>query len=210
MDITFDKLSIEQFCDKLYSKDAIPGGGSVAALCAAMASSLCGMVANLTYGKKKYAKFEDDIKEILDKSENLKNKSIRLINEDAESFLPLAKAYSLPASNEEEQEYKNKVIQSALKEAVKTPLECIKTSFEIISLLGQLADKGSILALSDVGVGVMCTLAAIKSAWLTVLINLNLMDDIDYVNDLRTEMKILIDNASTECYKIYSKVEEKL
>lgn len=210
MDITFDKLSISEFCDKLYSKEAIPGGGSVAALCSAMASSLCGMVANLTYGKKKYAEFEEDIKNILDKSETLKNKSIELINEDAENFLPLAKAYSLPTDNEEEKEYKNKVIQSALKEAVTPPVECIRTSFEIISLLGELAEKGSILALSDVGVGAMCTLAAIKSAWLTVLINLNLMDDIEYVKNLRTEMQILINNASSECYEIYSKVEEKL
>jgi formiminotetrahydrofolate cyclodeaminase len=168
------------------------------------------MVANLTYGKKKYAQFEEDIKNILDKSELLKNQTIQLINEDAESFLPLAKAYSLPAQNDEQKEYKNKVIQSELKTAIKTPLECIRTSFEIISLLDELAEKGSILALSDVGVGVMCTLAAIKSAWLTVLINLNLMDDVEYVNNLRTEMQILIDQASTKCYKIYSRVEEKL
>lgn len=210
MNIRFNELSVDKFIDKLFSKEAIPGGGSVAALCAAMASSLCGMVANLTYGKKKYVQFEEDIKKILDKSEKLKNKSIELINQDAESFLPLAKAYSLPSSNEEEKNYKNKVIQTALKDAVTPPVECIKTSFEIISLLAELAEKGSILALSDVGVGAMCTLAAIKSAWLTVLINLNLMDDIDYVKNLRTEMQILIDQASDECYKIYSKVEEKL
>ncbi len=210
MDIRFNELSVDKFIDKLYSKDAIPGGGSVAALCAAMASSLCGMVANLTYGKKKYSQFEDDIKNILDKSELIKSKSIQLMNEDAESFLPLAKAYSLPTDNNEQKEYKNKVIQSTLKTAVETPLECIRTSFEIISLLGQLADKGSNLALSDVGVGAMCALAAIKSAWLTVLINLNLMDDINYVNDIKTEMQILIDRASAECHEIYSKVEEKL
>jgi formiminotetrahydrofolate cyclodeaminase len=39
VDIRFDELSIDKFLDKLYSKDSIPGGGSVAALCAAMASA---------------------------------------------------------------------------------------------------------------------------------------------------------------------------
>lgn len=210
MDIRFDELSINAFLDKLYSKDAIPGGGSVAALCAAMAASMCGMVANLTCGKKKYVQYEEDIRNILDKSELLKNKSIELINKDAKSFLPLAKAYSLPVNDDEQKEYKNKVIQSTLKQAVIPPLECIRMSCDIISLLDELSEKGSILALSDVGVGVMCVLAAIKSAWLTVLINLNLMDDVDYVKDLKIEMQILIDNAGDKCNKIYSKVEEKL
>jgi formiminotetrahydrofolate cyclodeaminase len=206
----FNQLSVNEFMELLYSKQPIPGGGGVAALCAAMGAALCGMVANLTYGKKKYAQYDEDIKRILEKSLSVKNKCLELVNEDAVSFAPLAQAYKLPSENEEQKQIKNKVIQNSLKAAAQTPVECIKISCEVIVMLEELSDKGNVLALSDVGVGALCTLAAIKSAWLTVLINLNLMDDIQYVKALKEEMTQLICQANESCIKIYDKVEKKL
>jgi len=210
MNINYDELSIKEFLDLLYSKSPSPGGGGVASLCAAMACGLCGMVANLTYGKKKYKVYENDLQQILDKSYKLMNKCVEFITQDAKNFMPLAEAYGLPAQNEEQKKYKNDVIQSALKLAVSTPVDCIKTSCEIITMLYELTKKGSILTISDVGVGTACAQAAIKSAWVTVLINLNLMDDYDYVAKLRTEMQSIIDKTDADCAKIYNIIEERM
>jgi formiminotetrahydrofolate cyclodeaminase len=43
---------VQQFLDELASKAATPGGGSAAAIMAAMGASLVSMVCNLTLGKK--------------------------------------------------------------------------------------------------------------------------------------------------------------
>ena len=48
-------LTINEFIDRLGSKDAVPGGGGAAALTASLGISLCKMAANLTVGKKKFA-----------------------------------------------------------------------------------------------------------------------------------------------------------
>ncbi len=46
------KLPIDEFLAQTAAGTAVPGGGSVAALSAALAASLVEMVANLTIGRK--------------------------------------------------------------------------------------------------------------------------------------------------------------
>ena len=46
------ELTIKEFLEKIASNSPAPGGGSVAALSAALAASLTEMVAKLTIGKK--------------------------------------------------------------------------------------------------------------------------------------------------------------
>ena len=46
--------NIYSFCDILSSSSPAPGGGSVSALAGSLGSSLSAMVANLTFGKKKW------------------------------------------------------------------------------------------------------------------------------------------------------------
>jgi len=50
----FTDLKVNEFLDALASKDAVPGGGSGAALAGALGAALVSMVCNLTIGKKGY------------------------------------------------------------------------------------------------------------------------------------------------------------
>ena len=50
-------MSIESFVNDTYSDKPAPGGGGVCALIGSLGAALAGMVANLTTGKKKYAKY---------------------------------------------------------------------------------------------------------------------------------------------------------
>jgi len=93
------------FLDELASSAPVPGGGGASAACGALAAALASMVANLTTGKKKYAQYEDDIQRILREAEAKRKELVSLADADAEAFAPLAKAYSLPKSTEEELAY---------------------------------------------------------------------------------------------------------
>ena len=57
-------LSVKSFLDKVAGKDPVPGGGSIAALNGAIASSLAAMVAGLTIGKKGYEEQTELMNEI--------------------------------------------------------------------------------------------------------------------------------------------------
>lgn len=46
------ELTINDFLNKTASNEPVPGGGSISALCAAIATALGTMVTNLTIGRK--------------------------------------------------------------------------------------------------------------------------------------------------------------
>lgn len=200
----------EDFVDVLASKSAVPGGGGAAALTGAIGIALGSMVCNLTIGKKKYAEHEESVKSILEKARSLEKDLIGMIDEDAECFLPLSKAYGLPSSTDEEKKIKSETMENALKKACEVPIKIVKVCYESIKLHEDLVDKGSRLAISDIGVGVQCLRASILSGQLNVLININSIKDEKYVNEVRNEINSLVEEGVKICDEVYLKVEKAL
>ena len=129
------------------------------------------MVANLTVGKKKYADVEAEMIEICGRLEKIRDRLIVLTDEDAKAFEPLSKAYGLPKNTPEEKAEKERILEQALYEASLTPMEIMKTVLESMKLLEILGEKGSRIAISDVGVGILFAQAALEGASLNVFIN---------------------------------------
>lgn len=202
--------SCEKFVDETFSKAAVPGGGGVAALVGSIGVALSGMVCNLTTGKKKYAIYEDDIQRILKDAEELKSDLMSLIDKDAENFYPLSQCYGLPANTDEEKAIKEEKMQAALKVAITAPIETVKISYRAIKLHEELATKGSKLAVSDVGCGVLCLKAAMKSGWLNVMINLKSIHDEEFIESVEAELLPIIDAGEKLADDIYNNVESQL
>lgn len=202
--------SCEKFVDETFSKAPVPGGGGVAALVGSIGVALSGMVCNLTTGKKKYAIYEDDIQRILKDAEELKSDLMSLIDKDAENFYPLSQCYGLPANTDEEKAIKEEKMQAALKVAITAPIETVKISYRAIKLHEELATKGSKLAVSDVGCGVLCLKAAMKSGWLNVMINLKSIHDEEFIESVEAELLPIIDAGEKLADDIYNNVESQL
>ena len=202
--------SLETFADELNSKAPVPGGGSVAALVGSLGAALAGMVGALTTGKKKYAAYEEDIQRILRQAEDLQLELMDQIDRDANNFLPLSKCYGLPAGTEEEKAEKEKKMQAALKKAVTAPVDIIKLSFRALKLQEELVEKGSRLALSDVGCGALCLQSSMKMAWLNVIINLKTIHDEENCCSIRQETEPLLQEGEVLASDIYAQVEDQL
>lgn len=210
IETNLSKLSLTDFVEILSSKAPAPGGGGAAALTAAQGCALSAMVCNLTIGKKKYAEFEEDLKRILDSSVSLQRRFLDMIEEDKINFTPLAKAYGLPANTDEEKVQKAKVMEDALKEACKVPVEIVERSYEGIKLHLELMDKGSKLAISDVGVGVEFLRAALISGKMNVLINTGMMKDENYSLELENRVSELVKEGISIADSISEKVMNML
>ena len=194
------------FVDVLASKAAVPGGGGAAALAGAIGMALGSMVCNLTTGKKKYAQYEEAIQEILVKAGKLQEELLSMIDKDAEGFYPLSKAYGLPTSTEEEKQYKAETMEKCLKVACEVPMNIVRLCHDSIKLHEELVDKGSKLAISDVGCGVQCLRAAILSGQLNVIINVNSMKDREYAQKIDRECNQLVEDGVKICDEVYKKV----
>lgn len=194
------------FLEVLSSKEPVPGGGGASAAVGAFAAALGMMVTNLTVGKKKYADVEEEILSVRGRLEELREKLVRLTDQDAEAFEPLAKAYSMPKGTQEEREEKERVMEKALLSASLVPLEIMRTVFQVIELLKTLEKKGSRLALSDVGVAVLFAKAALEGASLNIYINTKSMKDRETAEKLNRESDELIERSRILGEEIYAGV----
>lgn len=191
-----------QFLSELSSNAPVPGGGGASAAVGAFAAALGMMVTNLTIGKKKYADYEEEVKAVRDRLEGLRDQLIDLVDGDAVAFEPLSKAYSIPKDDPE----RDTIMENALYEASVVPMSIMETVLAAAKELEILVAKGSKLAVSDVGVGILFAQAAIEGASLNVYINTKSMKDRDRAAALDAKADAIIAEGAALKARIYDGV----
>ncbi len=202
--------SCAEFLNALASDAPVPGGGGASAMVGALGMALGCMVGNLTRGKKKFENVQEDIKIILNKADKLQKELFDLVQADAEVFEPLSKAYGLPKDTEEEKCRRESVMEEALKLACSVPLEIMGKSLDAIVLHEELEVKGTKIAISDVGVGVLFCKSALMGASLNVFINTKFMKNREYADSINLRANKMLTEGIIKADKIYAEVESKI
>ena len=202
-------LSCTEFVKILASKAPTPGGGGAAALVGAIGTALGNMVGSLTLGKKKYADVQDDIIALKAKADTLQGELLCLVAKDAEVFEPLSRAYGLPSSTDDEKREKARVMEDALQQASTVPLRIMEKCCDAIELHHEFAQKGTAIAISDVGCGVVCCKAALQAASLNVFINTKSMIDRTHAEELNTRANVMLERYTALADDIFAGVASR-
>ncbi|MCR5129170.1 MAG: cyclodeaminase/cyclohydrolase family protein [Lachnospiraceae bacterium] len=206
----FTKLSCEEFTEILSTKAPVPGGGGASALVGALGCALGNMVGSLTVGKKKYAEVEADILALKEKADVLQKELLTLVEEDAKAFEPLSRAYGLPKETEEEKAERARVMAIVLKDACAVPLQIMHKCCEAIELIEEFAQKGSVIALSDAGVGAAFCRSALYGASLNVFINTASMEDRTLAEQYNKEAQEMMDTYGKRADDVFTQVMYRL
>ncbi len=204
--MSYTKESCEKFVEVLASKAPTPGGGGASALTGAIGVALGNMVGSLTVGKKKYAEVEEEIKSMMQTSDQLQAELLELVQKDAESFEPLAAAYRLPKDTEEQKAEKDRVLEQATKDACAVPFEIMEKCAQGIELCGQFAEKGSVMATSDAGAGAIFCRAALQAASLNIYINTKSLKDREYAEQMNQKSDALLEKYMAKADEIIAYV----
>ena len=210
MSVLDGNLRINDFIDKLGSKDAVPGGGGAAALTASLGISLCKMAANLTVGKKKFADVEEKMYEIMAECDNLAEEFVALIQKDADGFLPLSKAYGLPTDTEEQKKFKEETLERELVHAAEVPFEIMEKCARAIELSAIVAEKGSRLVVSDAACAIKTCMTAMDCASLNVYINTKYMKNKELALSMNEKADTLIVNSKEVSERVFMSVVSSL
>lgn len=208
--MSFTTYSCEDFVEILATKAPVPGGGGASALVGALGTALGNMVGSLTVGKKKYADVEADIIALKEKADALQKDFLRLVEEDAKVFEPLSKAYGMPKDTEEEKAEKARVMEIVLKDACSVPMEIMRKCCEAIDIIEEFAAKGSVIALSDAGVGAAFCKAALYGASLNVFINTKSMANREYAEVLNKEAEEMMAVYGAKADAVFEGVNGRL
>lgn len=206
----FSTVQCDEFVTVLASKAPVPGGGGASALVGAVGTALGNMVGSLTVGKKKYADVEAEMWELKAKCDKLQAEFLHLIERDAEVFEPLSKAYGMPRETEEEKAEKARVMEIVLKEACSVPMEIMEKCCEAIDIIVEFAAKGSTLAISDAGVGVIFCKAALQGASLNVFINTKSMKNREYAEELNAKAEAMLAKYTVLADEVFAQVRGRL
>jgi len=200
-------LSVNGFLSELASSSPAPGGGSVAALVGSLGTALSSMVCNLTIGKEKYKDVQDEIKDVLKKSENLRKRLTGLIDKDTEAFNDVMKAFKMPKDTEKQKEKRKQAIQEGYKTAASVPLETARTCEKILDVALVIAEKGNQNSITDAVVSALMANAGVKAAVLNVKINLGSIKDEKFVERITVELEEIERNAVDKTDEIMGIVE---
>ncbi len=200
----YTQKSCREFISVLASSEPAPGGGGASALVGAIGTALGNMVGSLTVGKKKYADVEEEIIALKAKCDELQNELLNQVPADAEGFIPLSKAYSIPKDDPN----REKTLEAATIEACKVPIHIMELCCEAINTIGTFAEKGSRLAVSDAACGAVCLKAALQAASLNVYINTKSLKNRDIANELNKKCEDMLTTYSDICDDVYAKVRE--
>ncbi|MGI6393895.1 MAG: glutamate formimidoyltransferase [bacterium] len=207
---------VSEFCDLLASDAPAPGGGSVAALCGSLAASLGSMVANLTYNKKGYREFNDEMNEIAKKMQMKKAELLHLIDEDTHAFnimMDAVRAQNAAKKGGNPEEIKNAdaAMHEANKYAISIPLKVLEKTAELLPALKVVGEKGNINAVSDAGVGALLVESGVKGAAFNVKINLiNFAKDDPFRDETVKAMNSVLLTLDEKVAEIIEIVEKKI
>lgn len=184
-------LKITEYLQQVAAGTAAPGGGSVAALNAALAAALVEMVANLTLGKKGYESVQEEMRDIGQQAATLREELTAAIDRDAEAYGEVMAAFKLPKETEQQKKLRHRKIQAGFKLAARVPLEVANKAVKILDLAGRAITGGNKNAVSDGAVAVMNARTAALAALVNVKINLTSLVDDELVKSITREVNAL-------------------
>ena len=167
------KGSIETYLNDLAARKPAPGGGSAAALNAAIGAGLMSMVAGYT----------DGAQEILKKTEGARKRLQALVDADIEAYGKLSKAMKEckgPAK-----------LDSFFRGAAKPPYEVCKISAECLELCEELVGRANKNLITDVAIAAICLEGAFFAAKYNVYINLKYIKDMDFIGEMHKVLQPL-------------------
>lgn len=160
------------FTNRLAAREPVPGGGGAAALIGALAAALCSMAGNYSTDKKSAEGHEQELRDAIDKAEELRMRLLSLVDADAEAFAPLAAAWKLPKD-----EVGRAALQQATLDACVAPMDMLQSCAALVPALETIRRYGAKSLQSDVGCAASALAAALECAGMNLLVNTRLLDD---------------------------------
>ena len=208
--MTLPEQSLQTFLDQLASGEAVPGGGSVAALSGSLAASLVAMVCRLTIGKKGYEAESAEMETLVPRAEMLQRELRDLMQADIDAYARVMDAYKLSKETDAQKSARTFAIQAALKHASDVPMIVAEKCAAILDLAQSIAARGNKNAASDAAVGALMAEAGLRGAAFNVSINLGSIKDETYSNEKRARVAQLVARAAQIKSEILTTVEGRM
>ncbi|MGY1839664.1 MULTISPECIES: cyclodeaminase/cyclohydrolase family protein [unclassified Modestobacter] len=178
-----DVQPLGDFLGQLAARLPAPGAGATAAIEAALAASLIGMVGRFTTGDE-YAEHQELVSAVTEQADAVRTACLAAAAADEVAFTAVTEAYRLPRDTPEEQESRREAVHAAQVGAAQPPRDVIEAAAALVPLAEQLLPIANPNVVSDVAAATAAARAAAVTARLAVEVNLRGITDEDARADL--------------------------
>ena len=197
------QLPVGDFLSRLSERVPAPGGGTAAALAAALAVATGRMAVAYSYGPKTPAHDEQKLEELARQLGRAELICRRLVDEDAAAY----QIYSETAKQVKLGQASAESLQAAVRLAVSVPLHLAVISLNLLRLLDEHKNLIKAAMLSDLAVSAYLAEAACKSARQTALINIFELEFEDDRTHLYAQCDHFVNSAERLAQQIMAFVE---
>lgn len=174
----------------LDTDDVTVGGGCASALSGALACGLIGMVCKLST-KKDFGIAPEKQLEYAKELEELRDKLLAGVVDDANAYGVIIDAYKLPKETEEEKEARKQAISNAGAVGATAPLENARLCRRVYDIGIELEGKTNPNCLSDLVIGYQLAKVGIKGCLMNIEVNLPLVKDEAKIQEFNKAIKEL-------------------
>jgi formiminotetrahydrofolate cyclodeaminase len=202
-------LPVGAFLERLAAETPTPGGGSTAALAAALAASLVSMVCRYTVGRERFREVEGSISRVLAHADGLRDELAQAVQRDIEAYGSYAHAAALPRGTQEERRARTKALQAALRASTEVPLAVAERSAAVLGLALEAAALGNPNLISDAAVAAELAEGARRAAALNVRLNAHGINDAAFVQACSERLQAVEGRASGLRERVMATVMER-
>jgi formiminotetrahydrofolate cyclodeaminase len=184
---SFADTTLGGFTEALSSVAAVPGGGSAAAIAAALGASLTGMVVRLSQGRPAYERFAPLHEEGLAVADAARLRFLELADQDAIAYQAYMDARRLPRDHPEAEMRRASAMREAARDATTVPLSIVQECHTLAELNERLAGRINVHAASDLDVSALLVDAAARGAAANAVINLEAVADGGFADGVLAE-----------------------
>lgn len=200
--------TVADFTDEVSRGTPAPGGGSIAALAAALGASLGSMVVNLCVGKAGFDSQYDQLCELAERAQRAKEQLLDEVDADTQAFNEVIDAMRLQKNTPEQSAARAIAIQEGYKSATRVPLRTAELGLQALKVCLQAAQLGNQATMSDAGVGALLALAGVRGAIYNVRSNLPQTKDPDFMAAMSADLDTLLKEAEATCAAVQREVEK--
>jgi len=178
--------SVGRYLADLASAAPAPGGGSAAALAAALGAALVAMTCRVTAKHAGATPSVVPLEELAEKADGLRHRLTALANDDSRVYSDVIAARRLSVPEREP------AVQKALERATEVPQRLAAESRSVLALCERIAPCARASTLSDLGVAAILAHGALRAGALTARTNLAGIADGDFTGEMTRRLDALV------------------
>lgn len=194
----FSEFALIDLLDAFASNAPVPGGGSAAAVAAALGVSLLVMAASLPKSRTGAPEEAADLAEAAARLRPLRDTLVQLIDADSDAYRRVMDAMKLPKTAPEEKTARTAALQAALQGATDVPLDVMRVGQQALAGAVIVARNAYRVAASDVATGVELLGSSVRSAALSIDGNLAAIKDGSYTARVSAEREQLASDSARD------------